>query len=653
MDLSSVFDPSGLTPHGFCLLWQPGLIWLHAVSDGLIAIAYFTIPVALAILVRRRGDLAFGWVYLLFAAFILSCGVTHVMSIVTLWRPLYALEGLVKAVTAVASLAATFVIWRLIPLVLALPSPKALRDSEARLRRMFVKLPTALYSLDASGRLNEASETMAELLGLTRSQMSGRDIADFIPAAERARRRDALGETLRTGGVRDLESQFVTADGTVLDVLLSARVERGQTSAQDTVLTVVTDVTARRQVEAALRESEERLRQSQKMEAIGKLTGGIAHDFNNMLTVIGGNLDRLRERLGADPHGLHLLGQATLASQRADGLIGQLLAFSRKQRLDPLAIDARAAIVGMQALLSRLAGEQIELRIENGGLGWLCLADRNQLETCVVNLVINAAEAIGDRTMEAGSSEQGEIRIAVTDFVVGPGDDWRNGGGETVAPGEYVRVSVGDNGVGMSEEVRRRALEPFFTTKAVGKGSGLGLSQTYGFVCQSDGAMRIDSRPGRGTSVEILLPRTARAGSVSVGAASLGGRTATNGGETLLVVEDEPAVLEIATSCLRESGFEVISAIDGPSALTALADAPQVALVFTDIVMPGQSGVALAGEIWKMRPGMPVVFASGYSEETIGKQLPFGAKFIKKPYKVSAVTALIRASLIESGMVEA
>ena len=205
----------------------------------------------------------------------------------------------------------------------------------------------------------------------------------------------------------------------------------------------------------------------------------------------------------------------------------------------------------------------------------------------------------------------------------------------------------------MSEDISARALEPFFTTRPTGRGTGLGLSQTYGFVRQSDGAMRIESAVGRGTTVEILLPRAPYAvfeqdiaPVVALGAQML---PTVTGGDLLLVVEDEAAVLDVAASSLRESGFEVVTAADAEEALRALAAHPEVALVFTDIVMPGRTGVALAGELWKIRPGLPIIFASGYSEETLTRQLPPDARFIKKPYRISAVVASIQGALAERG----
>ncbi len=636
-----LFDPSGLTPHGFCLLWQPGLIWLHALSDAAIALAYFSIPVALAAIVRRRRDLEFGWIYLVFAAFIMSCGVTHVMSIVTLWIPVYQIEGLIKALTAVLSIIAAVAVWVLMPQLLALPSPTALQESEARLHDMLIKLPAALCSLDNEGRLTVASDYMADLLDRERGDIIGRKLTDFVPPGQQSSGRDALSLTVLTGEIRELEGQLVSANGAVLDVLISTRLR--QLGGSDNVLTVVTDVTARRRAESALRDSEERLRQSQKMEAIGKLTGGIAHDFNNMLTIIDGNLDQLRDRLRHDPKGQHLIEEAGRASHRADALIEQLLAFSRKQRLDPQALDARAVVAGMHSLLSRIAGEQITLTMSEGAPCW-CVADRNQFEAGLINLVINASHAVSERLVKERGRTSGSIQIMITESPLQPGE-WSDGG-EAPSPGPYVRVSVLDDGIGMSDEVRSRAFEPFFTTRSVGKGSGLGLSQTYGFVHQSGGAMRIESQVGAGTLVEMALPRAPGPPSSMSDTTPIQSEFRSTG-ETLLVVEDEPAVLEIAAVSLRESGFAVVSASDAASALAALAVTPDVALVFTDIVMPGQSGIALANEIWKIKPGMPVVFASGYSEETLTRELPPGAKFVKKPYKISHVVDLIRASLTQ------
>jgi PAS domain S-box-containing protein len=499
------------------------------------------------------------------------------------------------------------------------------------------------------GRLNGISDYWCDLLGYARSDVIGQPLGEFCPLETADRLTQGLAVLLDGGELREVACAFRKKDGDLIDVLLSARLERDRLGRPLHILGALTDVTGRKQAERALRATEERLQQSQKMEAIGKLTGGIAHDFNNMLTVIDGNLEMLRPRLGEDRAALQFFEASARASGRAGTLTAQLLAFSRRQRLDPRPLDPNDVIDGMRSLLSRTVGEQVSLHIElRDGTPWSCLADRNQLEAALLNLVINATDAI---------EGQGRIRIVISNTSLRGADAaWLDPDrDDAVPPGDYVRISTEDDGCGMSEAVRRQALEPFFTTKPVGQGTGLGLSQTYGFVRQSGGAMRIESRPGRGTTVEMLLPRgaamhdpqpalprppDARSSKASVRSSS--------GVRTLLVVEDEPEVLEIVASSLRDNGFEVICAPDAAHALAVLRANPLISLIFTDIVMPGINGVALAEEARRLRPGIPVVFASGYSDEAITEQLPKGSIFLQKPYRIASVTKLINIALAET-----
>ena len=668
---AALFDPSGLTPHGFCLIWNPWLMALQAGSDAIVALSYYSIPLAIAWFVHRRQDIAYRWLIYLFAAFILACGTTHWMAIVTLWVPAYWLEGIVKAITALLSLTTAILLWPLIPRALAVPSPAALRDvniqlslriaeneragrllreSEARYRGIYNKTPVPLHTLDIEGRLNGTSDYWCDLLGYAREEVIGRPLADFCPLETADRLRQQLELLLAGGELRDVGCSFRKRDGSFIDALLSARVERDGLDRPLHILGVLTDVTGRRQAERALRASEERLLQAQKMEAIGKLTGGIAHDFNNMLTVIDGNLEMLRPRLAEDAESLVLTDAAARASLRAGKLTAQLLAFSRRQRLDPKPLDPARVIEGMITLLASSVGEQTELAIDiQDDDPWPCLADQNQLEAALLNLVINGSHAI------AG---QGEIRIQVANSALPDGDaSWLDGSNEeAAAAGDYVRISVADDGCGMSEEVRARALEPFFTTKPLGEGTGLGLSQTYGFVRQSGGAMRIRSRPGVGTIVELLLPR-AKCSQAALPHSlqpqrqdplSRANRDAAQ--ETLLIVEDEAEVLEIVAASLRADGYAVVGATDGHAALAALRSNPKISLIFTDIVMPGINGVTLAEEARRLRPGIPVVFASGYSDETVSEQLPKGAVFLQKPYRIGSVTKLIGTALAAQRM---
>ena len=696
--LADTPGPSLLAPYGSDLGWDPGLVALQAVSDGMIAVSCFLILVAMILFIRRRRDLSWRWLVFLFTACLLSCGTSSLLAAMTIWQPLYWIEGIAKAITALLSAATAILLWPLMPQALALPSPADLRhvnrklslriaendraarllqESEARYRAIYNRTPVPLHTQDIEGRLNGISDYWCDLLQYSREDVLGRPLEDFCPieTAVLLAQRFAI---LRDGGeLREIECLFRKKDGTFIDVLLSARLERDSLGQPLRILGVLTDVTGRKQAEQALRISEERLLQSQKMEAIGKLTGGIAHDFNNMLTVIDGNLEMLRPVL-EDPHttgtlaAIQLVDAAARASERAGKLTAQLLAFSRRQRLDPKPLVPDAVIEGMSELLSRTVGEQVTMHVEmHDETPWPCLADRNQLEAALLNLLINATHAIttlDSRTADfaAPASRRGRIRIAVRNASLQQSDiGWMDGNGdEAITPGDYVSISVADDGCGMSEEIRKRALEPFFTTKPIGEGTGLGLSQTYGFVRQSGGTMRIESHPGRGTVVEMLLPRAIapqnllplslqpqdgaaaddRPGierskdspSAEQGVASL---------ETLLIVEDEPQVLEIIAASLRMSGYVVICASDATLALAALRESPEIALIFTDIVMPGMDGVALAEAAWRIRPGIPVVFASGYSDEAVREKLPKGAMFLQKPYRIASVTRLIQAAL--------
>lgn len=667
----SVVGLSGLMPQGFCLLWNPGLVALQASSDAIIALSYYSIPVAMAWFVHKRRDLAFRWLVYLFAGFILACGTTHWLAVLTLWVPSYRLEGIVKAVTALLSVVTAIILWPLMPRALAVPSPsdlqlanrqlalrilendraaRLLQESEARHRGIYNRTPVPLHVLDVEGRLTGISDYWCDLLGYARDDVIGRPLNDFC-LPETADRLDlGLAILLDAGELREVECVFRKQDGTFVDVLLSARLERDGQRRPLHVLGVLTDVTMRRRTERVLRATEERLIQSQKMEAIGKLTGGIAHDFNNMLTVIDGNLEMLARKLKHDRAALQFVDAAARASGRADRLTAQLLAFSRRQRLNPKPLHAEAVLDGMSSLLSGTVGEQVALLIEpRAAAPWSCLADQNQLEAALLNLVINAAQAI---------KGQGSIRIAIRNTSLrGHDTTWLDANREdAVVAGDYVCIAVEDDGCGMSEAVRGRALEPFFTTRPTGQGSGLGLSQSYGFVRQSGGAMRIESRPGRGTVVELLLPRAVAARSLppldrkpDLAAIARSGSSL----ETLLVVEDEPEVLEIAAASLRADGFAVICAADAAQALAALQANPMISLIFTDIVMPGINGVALAEAARRLRPGIPVVFASGYSNEAITGQLPKGAMFLQKPYRIASVTKLIHSALAATQLSEA
>ena len=525
-------DLSQFTPHGFCLAWQPGLVWLEAVSDLLIAAAYFSIPATLLVFMRRRLDLAFKPVFALFAAFILACGTTHILGAVTLWVPLYWLDAGTKAITAGLSVATAIALWPLIPKAMALPSPDTLRqantamaqqvaagaavaarlqESEARQRNRYSRTPAALHAVGADGRLIDVSDRWLDLVGHERHEVIGRPIADFYTPESALEAMDHLAALCAGSGLLKAERRMLCKGGRVRDVELVLEVEHDQDGQLQSTLAAVTDVTARKEAQAALVAAEERLRHAQKMEAVGQLTGGIAHDFNNLLTTIMGSLELLQQRATLDERSGRLAANAMDGSQRAARLVSQLLSFSRKQRLDPVRLVVRDVVGGIQDLLARTLGDSIRLDVIQDEEPWPALADQNQIEAALLNLVINARDAIdgaatGPRIVTIRIANLTLDRAAFT----GPGG-YLYDAAEPPRPGDYVAVMVSDTGMGMTAQVRERAFEPFFTTKPQGAGTGLGLSQLYGFISQSGGAVRLQSQPGAGTQIEMLLPRASGA----------------------------------------------------------------------------------------------------------------------------------------------
>ncbi len=771
-----LLDPSGLTPHGFCLLWEPWLIWTHVLSNVGIGLAYFSIPVVLLRFVRKRGDLVFKPVFALFAAFILLCGAGHWADLLTLWWPLYRVEGAVKAATALVSVATAAALWPLLPRALALPSPAqmrlanaALRDSEACHRANFVGAPVPLHILDTGGRIVEVSDRWLDLLGYSRAEVVGRAVGDFQEDGGAATRAVFDAVLASAAELRDAPRRFVRRDGAVLDVLASARVERAADGAPARAIVALVDVTARGRAEAALADSERSFRllvegvtdyaiymldpggrvttwnagarrikgwaaeeivgqhfcrfyseedraaaaperaleraeatgrfeaegwrvrkdgsrfwasvvidairdedgalvgfakvtrditekreaeraleaaraqlaQAQKMEAIGQLTGGVAHDFNNVLQAVTGNLELIRRRARDErPDVARLAGNALDAAAKATGLTSQLLAFARRQRLDPKPLDPVEVVEGMRGLLARTAGDRITLRVEAEEDAGFCLADRNQLESALLNLAINARDAIGEAAA-VGAAAPGTITVSVRpEEVAGTAEGgWPPGG-------DYLRVSVRDDGPGMPEEVRRRAFEPFFTTKAPGKGTGLGLAQIHGFAHQSGGTVLIDSAPGRGTEVAILLPRTgAAAPDAGIGMAAEPEAEA-GYGETVLVVEDDALVRGALAETLRDLHYRVVEAADADAALALLDRGTGVDAILSDVTMPGSmDGLGLAAAARARLPGVPVVLATGRAGALDGRSLPPGVGVLRKPLSRSAIAVALRRAL--------
>ena len=397
------------------------------------------------------------------------------------------------------------------------------------------------------------------------------------------------------------------------------------------------------------RDTEDTLRQSQKLTAIGELTGGIAHDFNNLLTIILGNMDTIQRRLAgviAGEHAQQLAARlvqpvelALRGARSAAQLTQRLLAFARKQPLQPVSLDLNRLISGMSDLLRRTLGERIDVEIIAAGGLWTAIADPNQVENAMLNLCVNARDAMPDGgrlTIETGNAYLDEAYTRQFDDV---------------APRQYVLLGVTDTGTGIAPDIMQRIFEPFFTTKAPGEGSGLGLAMVHGFVKQSGGHIRIYSELGHGTTVKIYLPRLVRSEHARAAPAARPNNNTTvpdaASGETVLLVEDNDGVRGYARSALEELGYKVLEAADATKALRLFDAAARVDLVFTDVVLPGGNGRELADSLAKKRPGIPILFTTGYTRNAIvhRNQLDADVHLINKPYTQQSLARKIRELL--------
>ena len=389
----------------------------------------------------------------------------------------------------------------------------------------------------------------------------------------------------------------------------------------------------REEMQARMRVQEE-LRHSQKMEALGHLTGGVAHDFNNLLAVVLGNLELLTQKLGAENPECALASEATAAAERGAALTQRLLAFSRKQHLAPRPIDVRALIEEMQSLLESTLSEAIRLEIRAQEDLWLCMADSAQLENAILNLLINARDAIG-----AG----GRIAIEASNLTL---DEARAAAHPNARAGSYVAISVRDSGAGIPADILSRVFDPFFTTKEVGAGSGLGLSMIYGFATQSGGFVSLESELGLGTEVQICLPRI-EAAEDAAGAEDSDAIPRGNG-ESVLLVEDEPTLCKFLASMLQGLGYSVTQAEDGAEALALLHEDNPVDAILSDVVLPGvYSGPDLIREVVRRRPGVKALLMSGYASETLERSeaLLEGVELLQKPFKKGELARRLRAAL--------
>ncbi|NTI76425.1 PAS domain S-box protein [Agrobacterium rhizogenes] len=505
-----------------------------------------------------------------------------------------------------------------------------LAEREAHLRSILATVPESMVVIDEGGTIASFSSAAEKLFGYSAEEVYGKNVRMLMPSPDREAHDGYLSHYLTTGERRIIGYGRVVSgqrkDGTVFPMELS--VGEAIANGKRIFTGFVRDLTSRHKIE-------EELRQSQKMEAVGQLTGGLAHDFNNLLTVISGNLEMIEARL-QDPKLLSLVLEAQAAADDGAKLTGQLLAFGRRQPLNPKLVDIGQLVSSFSDLLRRTLGETIELRTVVTGSMNEALVDGSQLQNALLNLVLNARDA-----MPRGgflSIEISPVRLDADYAQMYP----------QVRTGEYVLISVTDTGVGMSSETQEHAFEPFFTTKGMGAGTGLGLSMVYGFAKQSGGHVQLYSEIGQGTSIRIFLPALkARAAKEPPRAAEDKKLQIPKGFERILVVEDDARVRRVAVSRLLDAGYSVIEATNGAEALAAFQENPDIALLFTDVVMPGgMAGDELAHKVRALRPEIKVLFTSGYAEPTIaGREFAEAGSWLKKPYTARELAIRLRELL--------
>jgi PAS domain S-box-containing protein len=503
-----------------------------------------------------------------------------------------------------------------------------LQAAYERFRSVTESARDGIVSTRGDGTITFWNRSAGEIFGCDENAALGMALTSFIVKSDWPAYREALtsacGGTSQSGRTIDLTG--VRKDGAHFPVELSLSASR--VDAVPHVTAVIRDATERRRAEAQLQLREAELRQAQKLEAIGLLAGGVAHDFNNVLTAIVGYGELLIETFGSDDSRRHDVREILNASTRAAGLTRQLLAFSRRQVLQPRVLDLDAIVANTRKMLSRIIGEDITLSSATGPALWRVKADPGQIEQVLINLAVNARDA-----MRNG----GTIHIALSNVELTSSPP------QGLPPGRYVLLAVSDTGCGMSPEIAARIFEPFFTTKGEGKGTGLGLSMVYGIIQQSGGAIDVDSLPDRGTTFRIYLPQcTETEEQPSEDAAP---RQLRRGSETVLLAEDDDHVRGLVAAMLRQQGYTVLDARDGEDALAiARNHAGPIELLLTDVVMPNMGGRALAEQLRTVRPSTRVLFMSGYSDDAIlraGIQAG-GAIFIQKPFSRDTLASRIR-----------
>lgn len=505
---------------------------------------------------------------------------------------------------------------------------QALRERKEQLRVIFNTSQAGIILVGSQGKILLANNRMAEMFGMSLSQLVGSPYIDHLHPAEKELG-DELMQQLIRGDIPSVavERHYLRADGSDFWGFLSGKRIVNPDGTLRTLVGIIADLTEQKKLQ-------EKLSQAQRMESVGRLAGGVAHDFNNMLNVILGHTELAGKKVAGVPPLVEHLEQIQMAAERSAAIVRQLLAFARKQPVTPSLLDLNETVESMLKMLRRLIGENIDLVWRPGKVLWPVRMDPTQIDQILANLCVNARDAVMDAgriTMETGNITVDKISDSIpSDFV----------------PGEYVLLTVNDDGCGMDQETLKNIFEPFFTTKKVGQGTGLGLATVYGIVKQNAGFITVDSEPGRGTLFKIYLPRYLGKEEQEPTARPM--EPASRGQETILLVEDEPAILDLGKQLLEMQGYQVLAASTPGEALRLAEEhSGEIHLLLTDVIMPGMNGKELANKLLSLYPGLKQVFMSGYTADIIAHHgvLDVGMQFLQKPFSLDTLTSKVRAAL--------
>jgi PAS domain S-box-containing protein len=505
---------------------------------------------------------------------------------------------------------------------------EALRESEQMARAIIDTALDAFIQIDGAGAITEWSPHAEAMFGWARDEVLGKNLASLIFASDNREEyqrgyRRFIDDAARGGPGHRFEIEAVRNDGALIQIEVAmTSLHRDSGTVTNAFMRDLTEQKA----------AEEQLRQAQKMESIGQLTGGIAHDFNNMLTVITGTIDILAEAVAGQPQNAAIVRLISQAADRGAALTGHLLAFARKQPLQPHQTDVNAMLADLKSLLQPTLGEHIEIETVLQNDIWPSFVDRGQLSSALVNLAVNARDAMPDG---------GKLSLETCNVTLDYNFVNRVGG---IEPGNYVMIAVSDTGSGIPEAIRDKIFDPFFTTKETGKGTGLGLSMVYGFVKQSGGHITVYSDVGRGTTIRIYLPRAEAEAETWVSPTTADSNAP--GDETILVVEDDPMLRSYVTTQLASLGYKTLTAANAAEALAIADTGAAFDLLFTDITMPGRmNGRQLATEMARRRASLRVLLTSGYSAAVLDHRLDPDVLLLAKPYRKSELARMIRQAL--------